>query len=81
MSESMNEEMTLEEAINHFLELTKRDDDESKNWQYGADHIDDANRRKQYQKNADYWKRSAAKCRQIAAWLEELRDRRRMEEI
>ena len=77
----MNEEMTLEEAINHFLETAKQKDDESENWQHGADHIDDPERRRQYQEHADEWRRYAENDRQLVAWLEELRDRRRMDEI
>ena len=77
----MKEDMTLEEAIHHFLESAKREDEESENWQYGADHMDDPERRRQYQEHADEWRRCAENDRQLVAWLEELRERRRMEGI
>lgn len=66
--------MTLEEAIKHCIELAEKNEDESKNWAYGASQInDDENRKKQYLKHAEWWHERAKEHRQLAEWLKELK--------
>lgn len=64
----------LDEAIKHCEELAKKNEEESKNWAYGASQIDDdENRKKQYQKHAEMWQECADEHRQLAEWLRELK--------
>ena len=66
--------MTLEEAIKHCEEVAEKNEEECKNWAYGASQInDDENRKKQYQKHAEMWHECAKKHRQLAEWLRELK--------
>ena len=67
--------MNLDEAIKHCEEVAKKNEEESKNWAYGASQInDDENRKKQYQKHAEMWQECAKEHRQLAEWLRELKD-------
>lgn len=69
--------MTLEEAILYEEELAEKNEKECKNWTYGASQInDDENRKKQYQKHAEWWHERAKEHRQIAEWLRELKSYR-----
>ena len=66
--------MTLDEAIKHCEELAEKNEEECKNWTYGASQInDDENRKKQYQKHAEMWQERAKEHRQLANWLKELK--------
>lgn len=69
--------MTLEEAIKHCEEVAEKNEEECKNWAYGASQInDDENRKKQYQKHAEMWHECATEHRQLAEWLKELKELR-----
>ena len=64
---------TLDEAIKHCLEIAEKNEEECKNWAYGASRInDDESRKKQYLKHAEMWQERAAELRQLAEWLREL---------
>lgn len=66
--------MTIEEAIKHCEEVAEKNEEECKNWAYGASQInDDENRKKQYQKHAEMWHECASEHRQLAEWLRELK--------
>ena len=66
--------ITLEEAIKHCEEVAEKNEEECKNWAYGASQInDDVNRKKQYQKHAEMWHECAKEHRQLAKWLRELK--------
>lgn len=70
--------MTIEEAIKHCEELAEKSEEECKNWTYGASQInDDENRKKQYQKHAEWWHERAKEHRQLAEWLRELKELRK----
>lgn len=65
--------MTLEEAIKHCIELAEKNEEECKNWTYGASRInDDESRKKQYLKHAEWWHERAKEHQQLAEWLREL---------
>lgn len=67
--------MTIDEAIKHCEEVAEKNEEECKNWTYGASQInDDENRKKQYQKHAEWWHERAKEHRQLAEWLRELKD-------
>ena len=66
--------MTLEEAIKHCEEVAEKNEEECKTWTYGASQInDDENRKKQFQKHAEWWHERAKEHRQLAEWLRELK--------
>ena len=72
--------MTIDEAIQHCEEVAKKNEEECKNWAYGASQInDDENRKKQYQKHAEMWHECAEDHRQLAEWLRELKAYRKAE--
>ena len=65
--------LSLDEAIKHCEEVAEKNEEECKNWAYGASQInDDENRKKQYQKHAEWWHERAKEHRQMAEWLREL---------
>ena len=66
--------LTLEEAIKHCEEVAEKNEEECKNWTYGASRInDDESRKKHYLKHAEMWKEYAKEHRQLAEWLKELK--------
>lgn len=71
--------MNLDEAIKHCEEVAEKNEEECKNWAYGASQInDDENRKKQYQKHAEMWQKCAKEHRQLVEWLKELKLYREM---
>ena len=74
--------MTLEEAIKDCEEVAEKNEEECKNWTYGASQInDDENRKKQYQKHAEWWHERAKDHRQLAEWLRELKIHREIHDV
>lgn len=74
--------MTLEEAIKDCEEVAEKNEEECKNWTYGASQInDDENRKKQYQKHAEWWHERAKEHRQLAEWLRELKIHREIHDV
>lgn len=74
--------MTLDKAIKHCEEVAEKNEKECKNWTYGASQInDDENRKKQYQKHAEWWHERAKEHRQIAEWLKELKIHREIHDV
>lgn len=74
--------MTIDEAIKHCEELAEKNEEECKNWTYGASQInDDENRKKQYQKHAEWWHERAKEHRQLAEWLRELKAYKKVRRI
>lgn len=72
--------LDLESAIKHCEEVAEKNEEECKNWAYGASQInDDENRKKQYQKHAEMWHECASEHRQLAEWLRELKAYREAE--
>lgn len=72
--------LSLDEAIKDCEEVAEKNEEESKNWEYGASQInDDENRKKKYQKHAEMWREFASEHRQLADWLRELRAYRKAE--
>lgn len=66
--------LSLDDAIKDCEEVAEKNEEESKNWAYGASQIiDDENRKKQYQKHAEMWREFASEHRQLAEWLRELK--------
>lgn len=67
--------MTLDEAIKHCEEVAEKNEEECKNWTYGASRInDDESRKKHYLKHAEMWKEYAKEHRQLAEWLKLLKE-------
>ena len=65
---------TIDEAIMQEEEMAEKNEEECKNWTYGASRInDDESRKKQYLKHAEMWQECAAEHRQLAEWLRELK--------
>ena len=74
--------MTLEEAIKDCEEVAEKNEEECKNWTYGASQInDDENRKRQYQKHAEWWHERAKEHRQLAEWLRELKIHREIHDV
>ena len=70
---------TIEEAIKDCEEVAEKNEEECKNWTYGASQInDDENRKKQFQKHAEWWHERAKEHRQLAEWLRQLKDIRHL---
>ena len=66
--------LRIEEAIKHWEEIAEKNEEECKNWAYGASRInDDESRKKHYLKHAEMWKEYAKEHRQLAEWLRELK--------
>lgn len=74
--------MTIDEAIKDCEKRAEKNEEECKNWAYGASLInDDENRKKQYQKHAEMWHECANDQRQLAEWLSELKGLQENEDV